>query len=761
MKKLLCVLLCVIMLMGSTVSIMAQGNTDDSEVDIGDILGVSQVTFNKGTEKWTQVYDRGADIEYPVLEASRETDNAWSLSDSNFVAVPLKAEKSLISVFYYENPVISFENYYQDSVVAASMAVQPSSDIAYSGNKSLKIRNSYFSVLSAQPDDWADNFNNYYHLADGVFLKNSFEEAPDFEGQPYYRIRKGQDEHSVLLGSISPSVTYKLTFKYYVAEALKTSITLKAFTGDKNLWASGDSSNPSENGLKVKYDDSVFTVNSDTAVGVWHTGVMYFKASEYAVNWYNKLYLLTGAHEYNTYDVVYIDDISVSETDITPSITYHYNNGTEDLTITSGVTAGMELGFDSIPTAPANRYFMGWYSDAEYTQPINSIKVPTVPVDDKLEAHAYARWGEYSASYDMSYENYENPDATGYGYMLDGTYRNSITEGGWATLEYNEDGIAFSKNAKGQARHFNPEKKDGLAQYDGTGYITDAAFGEDTHEIGEITNVGWGVFNSLTLKDKDGNMFVAKPDTTYTAVVTYKVTGQGDSSFRLTAGRPYEYVDSGADGYTYDTFSTAYSNNISLKDHKASDEYLTAMTTLTTNDFADSVPVLSLYAVVSGYRAQRVAADDNGVASYTYTDENGVAHTVYPYKPLSVPEFVIKEITLIEVQDGNSAIAYNYYTNGEGFTAELAQGASMTPVTHPQTDSVDNYWYKDIVAYDRYESSLYPTDNTMLYNANYLLSHVNEQPGGYSAYTYSGAKGLNSVVTQKDGKIVNALNYNL
>ncbi|MEE0945797.1 MAG: family 16 glycosylhydrolase [Acutalibacteraceae bacterium] len=758
MKKLLCFLLCFVMLMGSTVSIIAQGGKDDTEIDIGDILGVSTVTFNKGAESWCEVYDKGSDISYPSVTASRITDNYWSMSDSSLVAVPKTAVNTHYSVYYYENPVISFENYYNDYYAGKSMVVQPSSDFAYSGNKSAKISNTHFAIPTKQPDNWSDKYNDYYHLVDGIFVKNNFDSAPDYTSQQFYQIRNGQREHSIVLGKTETSTTYKLTFKYYIEKALTTPITLIAYTGHSNLWGDGDS----ENGKRVVYDESKITFDSSIQTGVWHTGVMYFTTSPYTINDYKNLYIFVNVDNANTYDYFYIDDVSYSVVELdAPTITYHYNNGIDsDLVITEGVTAGMELAFDSIPTAPEGKYFAGWYSDAELTKPITSIKVPTVPVNDSMEAHAYAKWGDYAESYDKNYEGYVNTTTHGYGYMLDDEYRNSVTEGGWATVKYTDEGILFTKNAySGQAVHFNPDKTDGTEQYVGKGYITDSAFKEDSHEIGQVVNLGWGVNSSLTLKDKNGNMLIAKPNTTYTAVITYKVTKEGSSSFLLSAGRPYDYVDRGADDIHIQSYANYWSSAVTNGEKKVTGEYLTAMTTLITEDFTDSVPVLSIYGTIEGYRAERVACDDNGVTHYTYT-KDGQEYTVYPYKPLSVPEFVIKEITLIEVEEGKSAVVYNYYSDGEGFTAELQKENIGSALTPPETDSVDNYWYTDVAAYDRYEAKVYPSDITMLYNANYLISHVNENPGGYAAYVYSGAKGLLSAEVEKNGEMVNALRYN-
>ena len=43
-----------------------------------------------------------------------------------------------------------------------------------------------YVVLITEPLDWSTNYNDYYHMSNGSFVKNSYGSAPTFESDTFY-----------------------------------------------------------------------------------------------------------------------------------------------------------------------------------------------------------------------------------------------------------------------------------------------------------------------------------------------------------------------------------------------------------------------------------------------------------------------------------------------------------------------------------------------------------------------------------------------
>lgn len=336
MKKLLSTLLAIAVLLCAgllPVSAETIENKDDSRFDMGEIFGYYySVTFNDNGEVSTQKFEENTAITYPTLTAERGVDRVWSLSDSEYVPVPSVMPKNDITVYSYTIPFVGFENYPAINYAELSTALGISSEYAFSGNNSLRFINQYYNVVNTKPDDWEENYNSYYTFNSGVYTKNSFESAPEFKEGIYYVLRENSREHSIALGKAVAGTAYKISFKYYVPEALGSTYYMLPFTGISNLWSEGNS----ESGMRVDYTASKFTVAQNTQVGEWLDGAFYITADQLAVGDYNDIYLWLTAQSTNNGDVIYFDEF-VTEVMQTASFTL---NGNVIVNSKNGVLSG-------------------------------------------------------------------------------------------------------------------------------------------------------------------------------------------------------------------------------------------------------------------------------------------------------------------------------------------------------------------------------------------------------------------------------------
>lgn len=386
MKKLFGVLLATIILLTSATlpvyAVMEEDN-DDSRIDIGEIFGYAYtVTFNDGTNITEIDFYENENIVYPALTANRDYDNVWSLSADEYIAPPKTMPKEDITIYSYKSPIIGFENYASADYANTSMAVGVSDEYAFSGEKSLKYSNSHYSVVLTKPTDWDVSFNNYYTKNNEGYVKNAFDTAPEFVSGKFYNHREYAREHSAVLGSVSQNTAYKIKFKYYVSEPLKTQHYFIPFTGYYNMWAAGNE----ESGKYVEYRNSQFNIPADTKTGEWLDGEVYFTASQYTFGEYTKLYLMMASKTLDLGDVIYFDDFSVEEVI------------TADFIIPAGFTVNSKNG-----TLIGNTFTAYYDKDAVLTAPevLTSDGTPVIWVDeDKLVVTEFKANGIYSIKLD-------------------------------------------------------------------------------------------------------------------------------------------------------------------------------------------------------------------------------------------------------------------------------------------------------------------------------------------------------------------------
>ena len=342
MKKLFGVLLTVALLLSSLLlSVYAQTeeSKDDTRIDIGEIFGYSYTaTFIDGENVTESEFYEDDDIVYPALTASREYDIMWSLSEDDYIAPPTKMPKDDITVYSYKSPVISFENYPAVPFADDSQAVEISSDYAFSGTKAFK----------------------YYN----VHTENS-------------RI------NALALGKAEKNTAYKIKFKYYVSEALKTDHTVTPFTGYSNLWAEGNE----QDGKRVDYEVSSLTISAETETGTWLDGAIYFTAGQFTIGSYTDIYLWFKSDSVGLGDSIYVDDVSIE------------NMVTADFIIPEGFTVSGTNGTLS------NGTFTAYYSVGSTLTPpvvVTSVGTPVVWIDeDGLVVTEFKANGIYRIKLDL------------------------------------------------------------------------------------------------------------------------------------------------------------------------------------------------------------------------------------------------------------------------------------------------------------------------------------------------------------------------
>lgn len=432
-----------------------------------------------------------------------------------------------------------------------------------------------------------------------------------------------------------------------------------------------------------------------------------------------------------------IESIEIWEKEI-GRVNYHI--GDEVTSVKGDVGTAVDI---STPTTPSGKYFIAWYTDPEFKNLLISAPKFTKGVTYNL----YAKLGISPDGVTYNLQTAKQPTLKGYTYMKDGKYTTvTLNESGWAYKQYTADGVVMGKSPNGNAYKWNPSKTTG---FDQTSSASDYVAINTNAQIGEQLIGGWSAYSNYILRDKDGNPAIAKPNTKYAIAVTYKKLSDGDQSISIGIGRNKDYISSGADDYGNGTYNRFVASAHKINDVEITGEYVTHTFYVNVKSFSEGdVPVISIHNAATGYIVQRVASV-NGIKSYNV---NGT--TYYPYRIISYPQITIKDVQIIEVESGNSAVSYNYYQKGEGFYTVLKDAKPTTPLE--TTANVDSYWYDSKDARGS-KYTTYPYGDLVLYNADYYMS----QDSGLNpdAPIFGSLDTVAPAEISKGGKVVNALKY--
>ena len=354
----------------------------------------------------------GEDIAYPALTASFNYDYVWSLSEDSYSSAPVKANGTDFTVYAYQNPVISFENY--PSVVEANakpiynpaipydneLNSQVSDNYAYSGSKSMKLENIYLRYIEAEPADWATAYKTKYFEFNEETKKWQLIDdatAPAFVANVYAQERGYSSANELGLTPIrqfsttAVTFSYKITFKYMATENNVADSSFQArILPRANLW------------WGVKAITGTFTIPAGATDG-WQTAEIYVAADNvYAgsqanltqildLRWIGQYTGTTVANRSRYTNEVYIDDITIEENFVnTPTVIFH--DGETVTEVTEGVTAGADYTHTLVGTnVPEGLSFKGWSTTADGRNIVDTVTMPAETVLCKV--HLYAVYG--------------------------------------------------------------------------------------------------------------------------------------------------------------------------------------------------------------------------------------------------------------------------------------------------------------------------------------------------------------------------------
>ncbi|MBR2042996.1 MAG: glycoside hydrolase family 16 protein [Clostridia bacterium] len=444
----------------------------------------------------------------------------------------------------------------------------------------------------------------------------------------------------------------------------------------------------------------------------------------------------------NTFTVWQIESIEIWET-VIPRANLYFDD--ESISVTGEIGQAIDLNYLS---SKSGKYAVGWYTDKALTKPLSSA--PVFSAEEHI--NLYAKTGSHPDKVTYNLQSANPPTLKPYSYFSNGEVKSvTLNETGWSHKEYSKDGLILGKTETRNAYKWDPNKASS-GTHNQTSSLNDYVALTTNAAVGERINGGWSAYSNYVLRDENGNPVIAKENTSYAIAVTYKKLSQGIQTLAVGIGRRENMVSTGANDNSVGAYNRFYAPSSEITNVEITDEYETLTFYVNTKEFSEGdVPVISLHNCASGYVVERVASV-NGIRSYVYNKDG---QTYYPYKVISYARIAVKDVQIIEIDSGNVAVTYNYYNDGEGFSAVLSDSKPNTPLSD-STHSVDKSWYDSKDGFGiRYTA--YPKQNVILYNANYYMSkHVGT---GTKSPVFGDGITLSATTVTDNGKEKHALKY--
>ncbi len=535
-----------------------------------------------------------------------------------------------------------------------------------------------------------------YAIKDGTYGKSST--FSTIEGSTGVCLHK-EDERFGLTCTHGP----RTGTKPYVEKTNTFTLPAANFTlGEDNLYTA----------TNEVYNDNAGTAISGNPTATYNNFFTLYLGGGSASQYAKSDYALYGNYTYDEmyneegtnipiYDTYQIESIEIYEVGVG---TVNFHNGDQVTTVKG--TAGEAVALD-IPAAPAGKYFVNWYTDADYTTPLKAV--PTFTEGAPLEL--YAKFNEYGSNVRFDFDSKSHPttavqytSAGGFyyplqGYSIKGSY-NSSSNNGEVAAHLVREGLSSTY-------------PDGVVVF--------------------YSDRTWGQPGAVMAINPDGSLFVPEPGEQYKVTYRYRAPLHNGNNMGINVAYGISHTFANTSSTTDKTpvVSTLAYNTI--------EEPVTEWTTVT--------QTVTIPATISG--APGLGLNIGGVGKKAVYEEDGTTVKYYDYTMVELDYFEIEKIPTAKVN----------YLKADGSLYGLdtvVVGAEIPYPTLTASLNMDRVWS---LAQDKYvpvpktlekeeDLTVYMFDNPVISYENYPVSTDTNVKvhGGAIAYDDE----MHAVVSDKD-----------
>ncbi len=451
---------------------------------------------------------------------------------------------------------------------------------------------------------------------------------------------------------------------------------------------------------------------------------------------------LGGQKMYNTVDFEYIEVYDNAYA----YYTYIGENGEQ---IDYKEVLGGETVKTTIPTAPEGKYFVGWYTDAEFT---TLAPVDETAVAGKIVTY-YAKFEDYKSSVKTTYGS-ASPAWAGvkkadvnytlrkipYAHMVGEQYYIGVPTAAWLSATYNTDNTFIFND--------NDETTNKTCQRENCAICAEKGDNKDHTDDGVVYRRSWSSGKNIFVVNEDGSLFAAKPNTKYKITVEYshKATPKltelsgyspqqyptenyyGGATMQIGAGIKFnsitEKTNTGNGGMSSESLAQK-NNSVGLYDD--TNGVKSYSETITTGSFEGQIPALGIYVSLN---ANDWELNEAGTAWEINTDDSG---------NISVYSITAEEIVEVTYVYGNDTVTEATVVGGDLMAAPTLGNAHV------------DGWYTDPECTVPFEGKV--TGATTVYGK------WTNAAGNFSVTYYNGDTAIKTETVENNGALWNAKGY--